>query len=167
MTTLPVTLLAAQKVFTLLTGSNALVRQISQLALVANLNLPTIAPVDVLLSSVAPDLGDNDLQLTYPRICLYSSGLKNTQVEKFRSLSGTVAVVAEIWASANLVTQSDQWIHFYVEAVTELLRQSIGDWGDGMFFSGMYEIQFQAPKVGGFGFVQSAKVTCNLTVSRN
>ena len=167
MSTLPITLLAAQKMFNLLTGSNALVQQISLLALEANVNLPTIAPVDVVLSSVAPDLGDKDLQLTYPRVCLYSSGLKNTQMEKFRSLSGAVAVVAEIWASANMVTQSDQWIHFYVEAVTELLRESIGDWGDGMFFSGMYDIQFQQPKAGGFGFVQSAKVTCNLNVSRN
>ena len=167
MNTLPVTLLAAQKVLELLTGANALGQQISTLALEANVSVPTIAPGDVVLSSVSPDIGDKNLQLTYPRVCLYSSGLKNTQVEKFRSLSGMVAVVVEIWASGNMVTQSDQWIHFYVEAVTDILRSDIGDWGDGIFFSGAYDIQFQQPKAGGFGFVQSAKVTCNLNVSRN
>jgi hypothetical protein len=167
MTMLPITLLAAQKIFNLLTGANALGQQISLLALEANVNVPAMTASEVVLSSVAPDIGDKNVQLTYPRICLYSSGLKNDQAEKFRSLSGTVAVVAEIWASGNMVTQSDQWIHFYVEAVTEILRRNIGDLGDGMFFSGMYDIQFQQPKAGGFGFVQSAKVTCNLNVSRN
>lgn len=167
MNTLPITLLAAQKLFNILTTAKALEQQVNALALEANVEIPTIPSNQVVLSSVAPDMGDNNVQLTYPRVCLYSIGLKNTQLEKFRSLSGTVAVVAEIWASGNMVTLSDQWIHFYVEAVTQLLRQDIGDWGDGMFFSGMYDIQFQQPKAGGFGFVQSAKVTCNLNVSRN
>ncbi len=164
---LPLTLLAAQKVFNLLTGTNGLGQLISSLGLEANVNVPAITPTEVMLSSVAPDIGDKNVQFTYPRICLYSSALKNTQVEKFRSLSGSIAVVAEIWASGNMVTQSDQWIHFYVEAVTEILRGNIGDWGDGIFFSGLYDIQFQQPKAGGFGFVQSAKVTCNLNVSRS
>jgi len=77
------------------------------------------------------------------------------------------AVIAEVWASGNLVNDTDQWIHFYVEAVTDILRQNIGDWGDGIFFSGIYDVQFQPPKSGGVGFVQSAKVSCNLNVSRN
>jgi hypothetical protein len=82
-------------------------------------------------------------------------------------LSGTISVTADVWASGNLISETDQWIHYYVEAVTDILRQNIGDWGDGMFFSGMYEVQLQAPKVGGFGYVESAKVTCSLNVSQN
>ena len=42
-----------------------------------------------------------------------------------------------------------------------------GRLGDGMFFSGVYDVQFQSPKAGGLGFVQSAKITCSLNVSRN
>ncbi len=164
---LPITLLAAQKVFNLLTSGNELERQISSLALESNIHVPGITTAQVVLSSVSPDVGDKNVQLTYPRICLYSSGLKNSQTEKFRSLSGLVAVVVEIWASGNMVTQTDQWIHFYVEAVTSLLRESIGDWNDGFFFAGHYDIQLQQPKAGGFGFVQSAKVTCSLNISRN
>lgn len=167
MNTLPITLLAAQKMFNLLTAANGLQQQLNTLAIEANLNLPAITAAEIVLSSVSPDIADKDVQLSYPRVCLYSSGLKNTQLEKFRSLSGTIAAVAEIWASGNMVTQSDQWIHFYVEAVTQVLRQNIGDWGDGVFFSGIYDTQFQQPKAGGFGFVQSAKVTCDLNVSRN
>ena len=104
MNMLPITLLAPQKVFNLLTGANELQQQISLLGIAANTNIPGITTAEVVLSSLSPDLGDKNVQLTYPRICLYSSGMKNTQEEKFRSLSGSVAVVAEIWASGNMVT---------------------------------------------------------------
>ncbi len=164
---LPLTILAAQKFSNLLTSENALEQQIAAIAASCNANVPPITSAQVVLSSISPEIDDMNVQLSYPRICLYSSELKNTQLEKFRSLSGTVSVVADIWASGNLVTQTDQWIHFYVEAMTDILRQNIGDWGNGFFFSGAYEVQFQAPATGGFGFTQSAKVTCNVNVSRN
>ena len=164
---LPLTILAAQKLSDLLTNRNTLQEQIAAIAASCNAVVPAISSAQVLLSSAAPDIGDKNIQLTYPRVCLYSNTAKNLQTEKFRSLSGTIAVVAEVWASANLVTDIDRWIHFYVEALTEVLRQNLGDWGDGFFFSGVYDVQFQAPKTGGLGFVQSAKVTCTLNVSRN
>jgi hypothetical protein len=164
---LPLTLLAAEKVSNLLTTQNALEQQIVTIASSCNLNVPSITPTQVILSSAGADIGDSNIQLTYPRICLYSGGMRNMQTERFRSLSGSITVAAEIWASGNLVTDTDQWIHFYVEAVTDILRQNIGDWGDGIFFSGIYDVQFQAPRPGGLGFVQSAKVTSNLIVSRN
>jgi len=164
---LPLTIHTAQKLSDLLTNENALEQAINTLAASANLTLPAITSSGVVLSSASADIADKDFQLTYPRVCLYSTAVKNTQIEKFRSLSGTVAVIAELWASANLLQNADQWIHFYVEALTNILRQSIGDWGDGMFFSGVYDVQFQPPKLGGFGYIESAKVTCNVDVSRN
>ncbi len=164
---LPLTILTAQKLSDLLTNENALQQQIAAIAASANLTVAPIGPTQVVLSSASPDIGDKNIQLTYPRVCLYSSGLRNSHLEKFRSLSGTVSVIAEIWASGNLVSDADAWIHYYVEALTDILRQNIGDWGDGVFFSGVYDVQFQSPKAGGVGFVQSAKVSCDLNVGRN
>jgi hypothetical protein len=164
---LPLTIEAAQKVSDLLTTGNALQQQISTISRSTGVAVPLITAAQVVLSSTAPAMGDKDLQLTYPRICLYTATVKNTQAEKFRSLSGTVSVTAEIWASGDLISQTDQWIHYYVEAMTDILRQNIGDWGDGLFFSGMYDVQLQTPKVGGLGYVEAATVTCVLNVSRN
>jgi hypothetical protein len=164
---LPLTILAAQKLSDLLTKEDALEQTIHALAVSSGVTLPGITSTGVVLSSASAEIADKDFQLTYPRICLYSTAVKNTQIEKFRSLSGIVSVTAELWASANLLQDTNQWIHFYVEAVTNIVRQSIGDWGDGIFFSGVYDVQFQPPKVGGFGYVESAKITCNLNVSRN
>ncbi|MBV9301371.1 MAG: hypothetical protein JOY62_18685 [Acidobacteriaceae bacterium] len=163
----PLTLLAAQKVSDLLTNANALSQQINAIATSSNVTLPVISPDQIVLSSASADMADKDLQFTYPRISIYCAGLKNTQIEKFRSLSGTISVTVELWASSNLLQETDQWIHFYVEAMTDILRQNIGDWGDGIFFSGVYDVSFQAPRVGGLGYSGSAKVTCNLNVSRN
>jgi len=164
---LPLTILVSQKMSNLFTTGSALVNEIAGLAAACNATVPSISPGQVVLTSASPDIGDKNVQLTYPRICLYSAGVKNTQVEKFRSLSGAVSVIAEIWASANLVEHVEQSIHFYVEAATNILRRNIGDWGDGVFFPGTYDVQFQAPKVGGLGYVESAKLTCSFTVSRN
>jgi hypothetical protein len=164
---LPLTIEATQKMASLLTSDGALQQEISALAAQSNAFIPTITAAQVVLSSAGADIGDRNVQLTYPRICLYSAGVKNAQTEKFRSLSGTVVVAAEIWASGNLVSDTDQWIHFYVEALTSILRRNTGDWGNGLFFSGIYDAQFLPPKAGGVGFVQSAKVTCGLNVSRN
>ncbi len=164
---LPLTIQASQSLQNLLVQGSALAQQISTIALACNTNVPVIAPGQVCLSSISPDLSDKNVQMSYPRVCLYSNTVKNTQIEKFRSFSGTVSVIADIWASSDLITDTDQWIHYYVEAVTEILRQNIGDWGGGLFFPGSFDVQFQTPKAGGLGFVQNAKVSCGLNVSRN
>lgn len=164
---LPITILAASQARNLLIADGALAQQIQTLASVASVLVPTIAPSQIVLSSASPDIGDKDVQLTYPRVCLYSTGFKNTQAEKFRSVSGTLSVVADVWASANLVSDSDCWIHYYVTAVASVFSGNTGDWGNGMFFPGMYDVQFQAPKNGGLGYVQSARITLQLIVSQS
>ena len=163
----PITILAATQAQALLTANGALAQQIQSLASAGNVLIPPITPSQVVLSSASPEIGDKDVQLTYPRVCLYSTALKNAQVEKFRSLSGTLSVVADVWASSNLVSDSDCWIHYYVTAVASVFSANTGDWGNGMFFPGVYDVQFQAPKSGGLGYVQSARITVQLLVSQN
>ena len=161
----PLTLLAAKKLLQRLSTGGALEQQIMQIAMGLDVAIPPITAGQIVLSSAAPDLADKNMQMAYPRVCIYSSTSRNTQIEKFRSFSGSVSIVAEIWASANLISQADEWIHFYVEGVAEILQLNSGDWGDGMFYSGAYEVQFQPPKAGGLGFVQSAKLTFSLNLS--
>ena len=161
----PLSLLAAQKLLAKLTLANALGQQMATLSAVLTSPAPAITAEQVFLSSSPPEMADRNLQMSYPRVCVYSNSIKNTQIEKFRSFSGQVGLVAEIWASADLINQADEWIHFYVESVADILQSNIGDWCDGIFYSGEYEVQFQPPKAGGLGFVESAKLTFSLNVS--
>lgn len=163
---LPLTILAMEKVSDLLTSNSALGREITRLTTASGTTIPTIDSAHIFLSSAPSDVGDTDSRLGYPRVCLYSSGFKNSQLEKFCSLSGVLSATADIWSSANLIDETDRWIHYYVEAVTAVLRRSSGDWGDGIFFPGVYDVQFHPPKSGGIGFVQLAKLRFELTATQ-
>ena len=162
---LPISLLTPQKCSELLISGAALNKEMDRIAAAAATTIPSVSSSQIVLSSAHADIANRDVQATYPRINLYSSAIKNSQVEKFRSLSGSIVLKADVWTSGNLVTDTDRWIHFYVEGITNILRKHIGDWGDGLFFSGMYDVQFQAPKPGGLGFVQAATLSCDLRVS--
>ena len=54
----------------------------------------------------------------------------------------------------------------YVDAVCALLDDSRGDWGDGAFYAGGYEVAFEAVARGGKNFLQRAKVKFEVEVSR-
>jgi hypothetical protein len=148
-----------------LSANNALQSQLEQIATGANISLPLLTPEQVMLSSATADFADKNCDMSYPRVCIFGNGIKNQGIEKFRSFSGQVSLVAEILASGDLLADVNLWIHCYVEAVTRILRTSIGDWGSGVYYAGEYEVQFQVPKAGGLGFVQSAKLSFNVGVS--
>lgn len=161
----PLTLLATNKLLNLLTLNNALSQAVTNNAAVAGVVVAPLNTSQIIASFVAPDIGDLDLQLSYPRVCIYSNQVANNQREKFRAFSGVVGVVADVWSSSSLEQQTELALHFYVEGISALLRSSIGDWGDGCRYSGIYDVRMQTPKTGGAGFVQTARLTCNLEVS--
>jgi hypothetical protein len=58
-------------------------------------------------------------------------------------------------------------LELYADAVMQLLNGSRGDWGDGMFYNGEYEVAFGPVRQGGKNFMQVAKVTFEIGVSRS
>jgi len=164
---LPMTLLATNKLLNLLKANHALSRTIHSNAVSAGVDIAPLHTSQIVGSSVRQDMGDLDLQLTYPRVCIYASQATNIQREKFRAFSGVVSVEVDVWSSASLEQQTETALHFYAEGVAALLRANPGDWGDGFRYSGTYGVHLQTPRTGGAGFVQSAQVTCNLEVSFN
>lgn len=164
---LPLTLLATNKLLNLLTANNALAQAINTSAAAAGVGVAPLNPGQIYSSFITPDLGDLDLQMTYPRVCVYAGQLLNSQREKFRAFSGVALLSADVWSSASLEQDTEMALHFYAEGIAGLLRRNVGDWGDGFRYSGIYDVKMQTPKVGGLGFVQSARITCNLDVSFN
>jgi len=162
---LPLTLLATNKLLNLLTVNNALSQAISSNAAASGVYVPALNAQQIISSYVSPDMGDLNLQLNYPRICLYTSQVANNQREKFRAFSGVVTVVADVWSSDSLEQPMESALHFFVEGIADILQANLGDWGDGFRYSGVYGIQLHPPKIGGLGFVQLARLTCNLNVT--
>lgn len=164
---LPITLLAAHKLAALLTTSSAISAAISAMAAENGIDIPVISADQVFLSSAPASMAELQQELGYPRISVFSTKARNTQFEKFRTLSGTITVSAEIAATADLLSDVDTWIHFYIEAITSILRENRGDWGDGVFYSGAYDVDVQPPKPGASGFLQLARINFEVGVSRN
>jgi hypothetical protein len=162
---LPLTLLGANKLLNLLTVNDALSQAISSNAALAGVAIASLNTAQIIGSFVNPDMGDLNLHLTYPRVCVYASHIANNQREKFQAFSGVVSVVADLWSSDSLEQPAELALHFFVQGIAGILQTNIGDWGDGFRYSGVYGVQMQVPKVGGLGFVQLARVTCNLDVT--
>jgi hypothetical protein len=164
---LPLTLLATNKLIAVLTANDALSNAVKASAAAAGLEVAPLPSTQIIGTFLGPDLGDLDLQLTYPRVCIYTNEVVNNQREKFRSFSGVASLAADVWSSASLEQQTEMALHFYVDGIAALLRANLGDWGDGCRYSGIYDIRMQQPKAGGAGFVQSARLTFNLELSFN
>jgi hypothetical protein len=154
-----------QIVANLLTTNSALQMAVNAIAGQTGQVLPPIANNQIVITTISPDLADKNAQLTYPRVCLYTTQVKNTHLEKFRSFSGVVAVATDVSFSASLIASTETGLHCYVDAIGSILRANQGDLGNGFYFSGLYDVQPQAAKPGGFGFVESARITCVFDVS--
>jgi hypothetical protein len=101
----------------------------------------------------------------YPAFSVYCEKIVNDQREKFRSFSGTVGLAIEVRHSQDQLEGIGDALEQYIDAVTQTLTASRGDWGGGMFFAGNYQVSYGPAKRGGKNFIQTAKVTFEVGAS--
>jgi hypothetical protein len=123
-------------------------------------------PAAMLTQNVAAELAERSGTVKYPAVSVYCEKIANTLREKFRSFSGTVEMAVEVRHSQDRLEGIEDALEQYTDAVTDVLSASRGDWGDGMFYGGGYEVSFGAVKRGGRNFTHTAKVTFEVMVSR-
>lgn len=128
--------------------------------------LAEIRPEQVIAQNIHFELAERSTGVQYPAVYVYCDTIANELREKFRIFSGTVRMAAEVRISAARLEGLDRLLHLHVEAVTDVLDANRGDWGQGMFYGGGYEISFGAIKHGGRNFVQAAKITFDVDVSQ-
>jgi hypothetical protein len=117
--------------------------------------------------NVAPDTAEKALGAKYPGIAVYCEKITNELREKFRTFSGTVQMAMELRHSQDRLEGLQDRLELYVDAAMQMLNSQRGDWGDGMFFGGEYQVSFGPVKQGGRNFIQVAKVTFEIGVSKN
>jgi hypothetical protein len=125
------------------------------------------APVAVTAQNVAPDLVEKSTAVRYPTANIYCEKVVNALTEKFRSFSGRVEMTVEIRHSQDALDGLESALELYTDATAQALDATRGDWGNGMFYSGGYEISFAAVKRGGRGFIQAARIEFNVGVSKS
>jgi hypothetical protein len=115
----------------------------------------------------AADILERSGTLKYPLVNVYCEKVVNNLREKFRSFSGSVEIAIEVRYSQDRLEGMEEALEQQTDAVTQALSDSRGDWGDGMFYSGGYEVSYGRTTRGGKNFTQVAKVTFEIGVSRN
>lgn len=160
-------------------GSAASAKAIQRLTAAAGVNasLTTIAggglaptllnPAQFRAQNAAPDLVERSTVTQYPSIQVYCEKIVNSLEEKFQRFSGSVHLAIEIRHSQDGLEGLEAAVELYTDAVMRTLETNRGDWGDGMYYAGGYQVVFGAVKHGGRNFVQAAKVTFEIGAGIN
>ncbi|MBZ5579457.1 MAG: hypothetical protein LAP40_23100 [Acidobacteriia bacterium] len=158
---------ATAKVIQQITGTSGIN---ASLAALTAPNSSLAAPVSagqIRAQNAAADLAERSGTVRYPSVHVYCEKIVNSLTEKFRSFSGTVQMTIELRHSQDQLTGLQDALELYTDSVTQTLDGARGDWGDGMFYAGGYEVALSAIKHGGKNFLQAAKITFQVGVSRN
>jgi hypothetical protein len=151
--------IAAGKVVAMLTDSVAgLGPVLAEIAVNAGVEIAGIAAESVIAQNAPVALMEKSSAVKYPVVLVYSDRVQNLLIEKFRNFSGKVRTVAEVRASQDRIEGLEESVRLYVDAVTQVLDANRGDWGQGMFFTGGYEVKFDPVQHGGRNLLQVAKV---------
>jgi hypothetical protein len=139
----------------------------------AALNSPSSAlakpvdPAQIQAQNVAVDLEERSNAMKYPSLNVYCEKIVNSLTEKFRTFSGSVQMAIEVRHSQDRLEGLQNGLELYVDSVTQVLDAGRGDWGNGMYYTGGYEVALGAVKHGGRNFIQAAKITFQIGVSRS
>jgi hypothetical protein len=117
--------------------------------------------------NVAAEMAERALGVKYPAVNVYCEKIVNDLRQKFQTFSGQVEMAIEVRQSQDRLEGIEDSLELYVDAAMRMLDGSRGDWGDGMYYGGGYEVAFGAVKQGGKNFIQVAKVTFQIGVNRN
>jgi len=158
--------LVVQKTVTLLSGDRGLPSTAPEIALMSGVTLPTITAQQIVTQNVSADIVAQSSSPQYPVFHVYCERLSNPPREMFRVFSGEVSVAVEARVSQDRLEGLEDQLHGCVDAVTQALDENRGDWNDGVFYAGGYDVAYNAVKHGGRNFLQTARVTFTVAVSR-
>ncbi|HKD08814.1 MAG TPA: hypothetical protein VKB79_23125 [Bryobacteraceae bacterium] len=102
----------------------------------------------------------------YPALLVYCDKMSNSLKEKYRQFSGKAHLVVEVRYSQDRLEALEANTQVCADAVCALLDDSRGDWGNGAFYSGGYDVTYEPVARGGKNFIQRAKVGFEIQVSK-
>jgi hypothetical protein len=153
------------QVVMLLNAPQGLNACVSTLAQAESLTLPAVGQNQILAQNVSIELAERSTDVQYPAFNVYCEKIVNQLKEKFRNFSGKAVMTVEVRVSQDRLDGIEDQLETYVDAVTQVLDQNRGDWGEGMYYAGCYEAALAPVKHGGNNFIQVGKVSFEVGVS--
>jgi hypothetical protein len=156
---------STQKVVGVLAAGSGLSAVLEALNIQQGVRLPRVTPQQIIAQNVTPEVSDQSTVDNYPLIYVYCTKVVNQLREKFRTFSGEAQMMVEARVSQDRLDQIETNLQAYADAITQVLDDNRGDWGDGIFFNGEYEVTFGGVKHGGRNFIEIAKIAFALEIS--
>jgi hypothetical protein len=158
--------IAAKQFVTFLSDSTTGIQPaVSNLAADTGIAASPIPPEQIVNQNVPAAISERASAVIYPVVHVYSNRVKNLLTEKFRTFSGKVQTVAEVRVSQDRIEGIEDQTRLYVDAVTQVLDSNRGSWGQGMFYTGGYDVSFDPVTQGGKNLMQVARVTFEVDLS--
>jgi hypothetical protein len=155
---------AAAKAFERLAGASGVQGQVA--ALLAAETGRTAETVQLRMQNVSAEISEKAGLVKYPWVSVYCHKVVNDFKEKFRTFSGRVWLAIEVRHSQDRLEGLEARLQACADAVALTLDGARGDWDDGMYYAGGYEVVFGGVKHGGKNFIQTATVTFAVEVGR-
>jgi hypothetical protein len=159
--------LVTGQVIQLLNGAGGVNSYLAGLAQDNGQPLIPLSSAQVRAQNVAPDIADQANAMQFPTVNVYCEKIVNNLVEKFRSFSGNAQTTLELRYSQDRLEGLQDALETYADAIMQVLNANRGDWGNGMFYCGEYQVAFGPLKHGGKNFQQVAKISFEIGVSRS
>lgn len=125
-------------------------------------HLPELTEENVVTQHVASKLAEENAPVTYPAVYLHCDRMENGLTTKFRRFAGEIFIVADVRVSNPRFEHLEEELGRYVEAVRGVLADHQGKWTDEIAFSGAYRVKYRELELGGFNFIQSARIEVEL-----
>jgi len=140
-------------------GANPKLEEISARDMV---HLTELTERNVLLQHVGSKLAEENAPVTYPAVYLFCERMDNRLAAKFRRFSGEVSIIADVRVSNPRFEGLEEELGRYVEAIRGVLADHQGKWTDEIAYSGAYRVKYRELELGGFNFIQSARIEVEL-----
>lgn len=157
--------MTTRKTIAVLTAAGGIPDTVDALSAQQEIMLPAFLAQQIICQNAAPELTERNASSKYPLVYVYCGKIVNLLREKFRRFSGTAQMVVEARVSSDRLEETESHVQFYADTIAQVLDNNRGDWGDGVFYGGGYEVTFGGVKHGGRNFIQTAKVTFALEIS--
>lgn len=155
-----------ERVAGILEGENGLKDSLEQIRGSYGLGPENAWPAGVRVLKAAPEHVEKALGSRYPAVSVYCERVRSRPTERLRRFSGEVQVGVEVRVSQDRLEGITERLHYYSDAVRDVLERSRGSIGCGLYLSEETAVQIEAVKRGGSAYVQSSKVMCTVIVNR-
>jgi hypothetical protein len=123
-------------------------------------------PLRTVVLKAAPEHIEQAWGGRYPAVNVYCEKVRSRPTERLRRFSGEVQAGIEVRVSQDRLEGITDLLHYYCDAVRDVMERRGGCIGPGLYLSGEATVHVDPVKKGGSHFLQTGRVMCTVIVNR-